>query len=429
MFHKLLTSNYILLIFFTFIICKITFSQKYIAIGENSGELEFSISDSSYSYYTDREISSLIVLFPDNFEFSDSYVGINNAKYKLVQNNDVIPKGRFNYSQLISLEKPTSEITFEINKKLRLLNTLKVQLIFRNKAIANIPDDETTNRSEFCEKPEFISSQVWREGLNPPTVKPNTHKVEFAIIHHTAGNNNNTNYTQIVRDIYILHTEVNNYDDISYNYLIAPNGVIYQGRDVLDVAIDEDNVRGAHFCGKNTSTMGIALLGDYTNLDPSILMLESLNKLLTWKLLKEQINPLGIAQHPVNDIYASYLGRIAGHREGCATICPGDMVFNQLQEIKNKVNDKMQNCGFVSSKSIEQESYLLFPNPSKDIICLSTIYNSKHFYSIYNSKGQNIINTQILNENCIDISSLKNGIYYLQLLKDEKFYTQKFIKN
>jgi hypothetical protein len=427
--YKILTINYILLLFFTLIICKITFSQKYIAIGENSGELEFRISDSSFSYFSDREISSLVFLFPDSFDFSNTYVSINNTKYKLVQNNDVIPEGRFIYSQLISLSIPTSNVTFQINEKLKALNSLKVQLIFRSKKILNIPDYEITNRSKFCEKPEFISSQTWREGLSPPTVKPNTHKVEFAIIHHTAGNNNNTNYTQIVRDIYILHTEVNKYDDIGYNYIIAPNGVIYQGRDALDVAIEEDNVRGAHFCGKNTSTMGIALLGDYTNLSPSILMLESLNKLLSWKLLKEQINPLAMAQHPVNDINASYIGRIAGHREGCATICPGDMVFNQLQEIKNKVNDKMQNCGFVSSQSFEQESYLLFPNPSKGIICLSATYHSNYSYLIYNSKGQNITNTQILNENCINISSLKNGIYYLQLLKDEKFYTQKFIKD
>ena len=52
----------------------------------------------------------------------------------------------------------------------------------------------------------------------------------------------------------------NNYDDygdVGYHFMVAPDGTIYQGRDLHSV--------GAHVEGHNTGNVGIAFLGDYSD--------------------------------------------------------------------------------------------------------------------------------------------------------------------
>ena len=66
------------------------------------------------------------------------------------------------------------------------------------------------------------------------------------MVHHSAGSNTNSNYTQVVRDIYLYHTQVNGcWSDIGYNYLVAQDGSIYNGRD--PGALEQDDVLGRSF--------------------------------------------------------------------------------------------------------------------------------------------------------------------------------------
>ena len=89
-------------------------------------------------------------------------------------------------------------------------------------------------------------------------------------MHHSAGSTFDTNYTAVVRSYYLLHTEVNGWDDIGYNYLIARDGSIFAGRDPQNrTGVAQDNVHGAHFCGKNDYTMGICVIGDFTSQAPA----------------------------------------------------------------------------------------------------------------------------------------------------------------
>jgi hypothetical protein len=45
--------------------------------------------------------------------------------------------------------------------------------------------------------------------------------------------------------------------DVGYHYMIAPNGTIYEGRNISFI--------GAHVFGHNNNTIGVAFLGDFTN--------------------------------------------------------------------------------------------------------------------------------------------------------------------
>ncbi|MFZ9044255.1 MAG: N-acetylmuramoyl-L-alanine amidase [Cyclobacteriaceae bacterium] len=189
-----------------------------------------------------------------------------------------------------------------------------------------------------CEEaPNLILQAQWRAGLDVPNYNRSFHEVEHIIIHHSAGSNSATDYTQVVRDIYLYHTQVNGWSDIGYNYLISPDGTLYAGRDPGNG--EQSFIRGAHFCGANTGTMGVCLLGNFETVAPSEESLAKLNELLTYEAIRSNFDPLGEEQHRVG-----LLGRIAGHQDGCATLCPGDNFYARLSQIRTEVYNSKVIC-------------------------------------------------------------------------------------
>lgn len=186
-----------------------------------------------------------------------------------------------------------------------------------------------------CTPPDIISQSVWRQGLDTPKRGRTSTPTHHCIVHHSASNTYDTNYTQVVRAYYVYHTTVNGWDDIGYNYLIAPNGMVYAGRDPEKPEITQDEVTGAHFCGKNSYTMGVCLIGDYKNNIPSDTALQALKKLLSWKVFKDNLNATGQMIHP--PATGSFLPVIAGHRDGCATECPGNNLYGRLEQLRTEL--------------------------------------------------------------------------------------------
>ncbi|MBL7813269.1 MAG: N-acetylmuramoyl-L-alanine amidase [Bacteroidetes bacterium] len=186
-----------------------------------------------------------------------------------------------------------------------------------------------------CSAPGLISQSVWRSGLPAPVPGRSATPTHHCIIHHSGENNGDTNYTQIVRSYYTYHTTVNGWDDIGYNYLVAANGTVYAGRDPEKAGIRQDNVLGAHFCGKNNFTMGVCVIGNFSSAQPDSLAIQSLEKLLAWKIHQDTLNPYGQFKHPDNA--GSWLDVIAGHRQGCATECPGDKLFARIPAIRDAI--------------------------------------------------------------------------------------------
>ena len=99
--------------------------------------------------------------------------------------------------------------------------------------------------------PQFVPRAQW--GCTPQTCPakdpPVYTTVTHLIVHHTAGANEATDWPAVIRSIWVLHVEGNGWNDIGYNYLIDPNGVLYEGR------AGGDGVLGAHFSGMNSGTM------------------------------------------------------------------------------------------------------------------------------------------------------------------------------
>ncbi len=161
--------------------------------------------------------------------------------------------------------------------------------------------------------------------------------LRFAIVHHTAGQNDYTRVQApaIVRGIELYHVQGNGWNDIGYNFLVDRFGTVYEGR---YGGIDR-NVIGAHALGFNTGSVGVAVLGTYGSKAPSQAAQDALEKLLAWRLDIAHVNPLGLLTviSGGSERYAKgipvTLRAISGHRDTGFTECPGNALYARLDAI------------------------------------------------------------------------------------------------
>jgi len=194
-----------------------------------------------------------------------------------------------------------------------------------------------------CERPRAVLQNDWREGLPAPEYDPERHDVRHVIIHHSAGNTQNSDTRSVVRNIYLQHTQVNGWSDIGYNFLIGINGKIFEGRDGMG-AMPDHEVKGAHFCGKNSNTMGVCLIGNYEENPPPMDGLNALKSVLAWQMHDARLNPGAFYKHPEYANDPEFLGTLAGHKDGCATLCPGKNLYGEIPAMKGTVSDSLEKC-------------------------------------------------------------------------------------
>jgi hypothetical protein len=173
--------------------------------------------------------------------------------------------------------------------------------------------------------------------------------VKKIIVHHTGTPNDITDYPGLARGIYT--NELNNgYIDIAYNWLVDPRGRIYEGRWAQNYPSGHvhtgeragQNVMGAHALYFNADTIGIGLMGDFSNVAPTGAMIASLITLMTWKCARWGIGPLGKSPY-VNSQGAQVIGlaNICGHRDTYATACPGNTVEAMLPNLRVQVASRV----------------------------------------------------------------------------------------
>jgi hypothetical protein len=199
----------------------------------------------------------------------------------------------------------------------------------------NRPETITGERLQCpCIPPAFEGRDDWCPNGNCPTIPdPVITTVTHLIVHHSAGVNEASDWAAVVRSIWNGHVNGNGWDDIGYNWLIDPKGVLYEGRG--------DNVRGAHFCGNNTGTMGVCVMGNYTSIQPSPSARDRLTELLSWKSCEEDLDPLDFSFHGSSGLN---LFHISGHRDGCSTACPGDAFYPTFDDLRDEVQNFINIC-------------------------------------------------------------------------------------
>jgi hypothetical protein len=195
-------------------------------------------------------------------------------------------------------------------------------------------------------RPAMVARTDWGapEGKSSPRWAPKYKRVTHIIIHHTATSNADTDFPARVRAIWYFHSKTRGWGDIGYNYLVDPNGIIYEGR------AGGDDVEAGHAYPFNAGSMGVGMLGNYMNVAPSAAAQAALIDLISWKADQRGIDPQGSA--PLKG-YTTCGGTltytrptIAGHRDykgsACGkpfnnSTCPGDRLWSMLPQIRAAV--------------------------------------------------------------------------------------------
>lgn len=212
------------------------------------------------------------------------------------------------------------------------------------RAATNAPDIVPRSEWGADESLRFDSGghEIW-----PPSFSP----MQKAVVHHTAGRNNDPNPAATVRAIYYMKTVGSDFGDIGYNFLIDEQGRIYEGRysreyEPGEAHLAEDRagniVRGGHARDFNDGTVGIALLGTFTNRQPTNAARNALETLLAWKLERHGLDPLGASTY-TNPVlgHTKFLNNISGHRNVNPTACPGNAFYPRFPGLRQDVANRI----------------------------------------------------------------------------------------
>jgi N-acetylmuramoyl-L-alanine amidase len=194
-------------------------------------------------------------------------------------------------------------------------------------------------------QPPIIARSAWAAGRARPVHPPGYGTVELAFVHHTVSPNGYgaAQVPAMLRAIFDYHVYVRGFWDIAYNFVIDAFGRIWEARaGGIDMA-----VIGAQAGGYNTESTGVAVLGTFMDVVPSHLAMGALKRLLAWKLSLHGLPSYGrvtVVVDPAEAYYTPFrpgahvgLPRIAGHRDGDSTDCPGDAFYHRLPAIRPHV--------------------------------------------------------------------------------------------
>jgi len=177
------------------------------------------------------------------------------------------------------------------------------------------------------------------------------------VIHHTVTSNTYTDTAAEIRAIWYYHAFTRGWTDIGYNFVVDRFGQIWQGRQ------GGDDAAGGHALGWNLGSMGVAALGDFSNVTPSGEQLGAIAQLLAMKFTQRGIEVFGADTftHNEQDANGNWVPvttnapNILGHRDcsfkigivGGQTACPGQALYNQIQNIKSAAQAHV-NQGYTS---------------------------------------------------------------------------------
>jgi len=197
-------------------------------------------------------------------------------------------------------------------------------------------------------QPDIVTRAEW--GADE-SIRKNNQKyapITKLFVHHTvtSPDGEDPDPAATVRAIYAYHVQGNGWDDIGYNFLIDAQGRVYEGRWARDYApgekptgedLNENGVVGAHVLNHNTGSAGVAMLGDFSNGEPTPEARAALIKLMAWKADRHGIDVTASDPFTSSDGVVSTFPNLAGHRDAGQTECPGDRLYPLLPGIREEV--------------------------------------------------------------------------------------------
>ena len=151
-------------------------------------------------------------------------------------------------------------------------------------------------------------------------------RIQKVVIHHTAetGVKKGLTAEKVMRGIYRYHTITRKWGDIGYHYVVSPSGRIFEGRS------GGTSVVGAHAYCNNIGTIGISLMGNFQEEDPTPAQIAALGKLLP-RLAKKYTLDLTDTDY----FHGKKTQNLLGHRDLGSTACPGGHLYSLLSQIRS----------------------------------------------------------------------------------------------
>jgi hypothetical protein len=192
-------------------------------------------------------------------------------------------------------------------------------------------------------QPDIVSRAEWGAGGCPPREPADYGTVKAVAVHHTVSLNDYSpaEAPAMVLAICRYHRNSNGWDDIGYNALVDKYGVLYEGR---AGGLDQP-VIGAQAQGFNSETAGIASIADHTSVGATPATLDALARYIRWKL-QVHLQPLSgpVTLNSSGGSASKYgagaqvtVERVLGHRDTGKTACPGQLLYDQLDELRAMV--------------------------------------------------------------------------------------------
>jgi hypothetical protein len=192
-------------------------------------------------------------------------------------------------------------------------------------------------------QPEIAPRASWEGGQCTPRAAPAYREVKLAFVHHTVNANEYTaeQVPSMLLGICRYHRNSNGWNDIGYNFLVDKFGRLWEGR---AGGVDKAVV-GAHTEGMNTQSFAVSNLGDYSSVPASEEAMQAMTRLIRWKLPLHGQPTSGTVTVVSNGGGGSHyaageeatLERVSGHRDANSTACPGQVLYDQLPDLRNRV--------------------------------------------------------------------------------------------
>lgn len=172
-------------------------------------------------------------------------------------------------------------------------------------------------------------------------------RVQQLFVHHTAGSNNDPHPKATMRAIYYYHTVTRGWCDIGYNFVIAPDGRLFEGRWARRYApwelhtgetVGGKAVSGAHVANFNSGSVGVSLMGNLSTTTLGRAARRTLVRLLAWEADRRNLHPRAMHTYRNPDTgLRRRLHLIAGHRDAGQTECPGNHLYDMLPVLRRRV--------------------------------------------------------------------------------------------
>ncbi len=195
-------------------------------------------------------------------------------------------------------------------------------------------------------RPDLRSRKAWGANENLRSGHPTYNRtIQQVHVHHTVNSNNyrRADVAGLIRGMYRYHTKNLGWSDIGYNFLVDRFGRAWVGR----AGGPARAVRGAHTLGFNSTSTGVAVIGNFELVRQAKVVETALVRLAAWKLNKYGRHPRGtvkVYSHGSDRFPADRTVRlpvIDGHRDTNQTACPGTHLYQRLPNVRRRAAERI----------------------------------------------------------------------------------------